>query len=174
MKLLFLVSFLICACVVSANTMAAGYLKFEGIDGESKDAEHEGWIDLDSYQWGMTRPSSGATGQSRRRGSATIEDLTFTHELDTASLRLAEVLATGEVIPRVELHLHEGLSEQRVDEPYLLYRLSNVMVTSYHIDWKSDDRPTENISINFERLEMVYTPVEGEPVDWSWDVEGGR
>lgn len=51
---------------------------------------------------------------------------------------------------------------------------ANVMVTAYHIDWQSDDRPTEEISIRFEKLKMVYTPVEGERVDWSWDAEGNR
>jgi len=74
----------------------------------------------------------------------------------------------------VELHLHKGPSERRGDDPYLRYRLTNVVVTAYHIDWQSDDRPTEEVSIRFEKLRMVYTPVEGERVDWSWDAEGNH
>ena len=174
MKSLFLASFFILACVVSANTLAGAHLKIAGIEGNSTDKKHQGWIDLDSYQWGMASPSSASSGQSRRRGSATIEDLTFTHQLDTSSLRLAEALATGRVIPMVELHLHQGPSEGRGDSPYLLYRLTNVMVTAYHIDWQSDDRPTEKISMRFEKLKMEYSPVKGERVDWSWDAEGNR
>ena len=186
MKKLLLAGFFVFACVVSANTLAAGFIKFGGIDGEATDKEHQGWIELDSYQWGMARPSSSAAGQSRRRGSVIVEDLTFEHELDTSSPRLAEVLAKGEVIPRVELHLHDDRSDRAGSDPYLAYRLINVVLTAYHIDWHSDDRPTsedgqpsekrptEQISINFEEIEMTYVPDEGEPVVWSYDAEEGR
>lgn len=177
MKKLLLAGFFIFAVVVSANTLAAGFIKFDGIDGEATDKDHQGWIELDSYQWGMTRPDTGSSGQSRRRGAAIVEDLTFEHELDTSSPRLAEALASGRVIPRVELHLHEERPEGSVDEPYLLYRLTNVMVTAYHINWRSDPddrRPTEKISIRFEEIEMVYTSEEGEEVSWSYDAEEGR
>ena len=174
MKSLVITVILIFSCSISASALAAGYLKFKGIEGEATDKEHQGWINLESYEWGMSRPSSSATGQSRRRGAATIEDLTFVKELDTSSLRLTDYLAKGRITPLVELHLHGPGPTEGDEGPYLVYRLSNVSVSSYHISWASDERPTESVSINFEGIEAVYAPQEGRPVEWAYNVEGNR
>lgn len=32
------------------------YLKIDGINGESQDSNHKGWIDIDSFSWGQARP----------------------------------------------------------------------------------------------------------------------
>lgn len=38
------------------------FLKIEGITGESQDANHKGWIGVDSFTWGATQPGNMATG----------------------------------------------------------------------------------------------------------------
>ena len=53
----------------------AAFAKYDGIDGEAIDANHDKWIDILSIDWGAHKPGGGATGQSRRRGGATVEDL---------------------------------------------------------------------------------------------------
>ncbi|MCO6043535.1 type VI secretion system tube protein Hcp [Aeoliella sp. ICT_H6.2] len=35
---------------------AAGYIKFDGVDGESTDAAHQGWSDLSRFQFDILRP----------------------------------------------------------------------------------------------------------------------
>ena len=45
----------------------AAYIKFDGVDGESKDSNHDKWIDVLSVDWGSNKPGGGATGQTRRR-----------------------------------------------------------------------------------------------------------
>ncbi len=53
----------------------AAFAKYDGIDGESQDANHDKWIDVLSLDWGAHRSGGGATGQSRRRGAAIVEDM---------------------------------------------------------------------------------------------------
>ncbi len=50
----------------------AVFAKFQDIDGESRDANHDKWIDVLSVEWGSSIPSGGTTGQSRRRGGSGV------------------------------------------------------------------------------------------------------
>jgi type VI secretion system secreted protein Hcp len=40
------------------------YLQIEGINGESADSAHKGWIELDSVHWGVTQPRSATASTS--------------------------------------------------------------------------------------------------------------
>ena len=65
----------------------AVFAKYDGIDGESKDQNHDKWIDVLNLDWGIHKPGGGATGQSRRRGAAVVEDLTLTIEFEKTKNR---------------------------------------------------------------------------------------
>ncbi len=54
-----------------------GYLKIEGIDGESKRADHEGEIDCFGVEFNASQMSSSSVGSGRTRGRATLSDFTF-------------------------------------------------------------------------------------------------
>lgn len=41
---------------------ATAFLKIQGIEGESKDAHHKGWIDVDRFEIDASQPASIATG----------------------------------------------------------------------------------------------------------------
>ena len=80
------------------------FIKFDGVDGEAKDKDHKQWSDLLSMSWGVHKAGGGATGQTRRRGVATVDDVNITKELDKSSPKLAEAVLTGKVFPKVEIH----------------------------------------------------------------------
>ena len=73
------------------------FIKFDGVDGEAKDKDHKQWSDLLSMVWGVRKAGAGATGQTRRRGVATVEDVVITKELDKSSpeARRSGVLGQG-------------------------------------------------------------------------------
>ena len=76
------------------------FIKFDGVDGEAKDKDHKGWSDLLSMTWGVHKAGGGATGQTRRRGVATVEDVVITKELDKSSPKLAEAVLYGQGLPQ--------------------------------------------------------------------------
>ena len=81
----------------------AAFAKYDGIDGESDDANHGKWIDVLSIDWGAHKPGGGMTGQSRRRGAAVVEDMALTVEYENAAPKLQEKCLEGEVIPKLEV-----------------------------------------------------------------------
>ena len=136
----------------------AAFAKYDGIDGEAIDANHDKWIDILSIDWGAHKPGGGATGQSRRRGGAVLEDLTLTIEYEKAAPKLQEKCLKGEVIPKLELELTSTYGGSRAT--YLKYELTNVMVTSYQTNASGNDDagpPTVVIGNNFEEIKVTYT-----------------
>ena len=141
----------------------AAFAKYEGIDGESDDANHGKWIDVLSIDWGAHKPGGGMTGQSRRRGAAVVEDLSLTMEYEKASPKLQEKCLKGEVIPKLEIETTATYGGARAT--YLRFELKNVMVTSYQMHASVNDDvgpPTVVIGNNFEEVKVTYTEYDRE------------
>jgi type VI secretion system secreted protein Hcp len=154
------------------------FMKFEGVDGECNDKDHKAWSDLLSMSWGIHKAGAGATGQTRRRGVATVEDVSCTKEFDKASPKLAESVLSGKVFPKVEIHNTATYGEGRAT--YLKYELKNVMVSSYQTSGAGggDAVPVENISLNFEEVKQTYVEYDAKGtkkgnVEFQWKVEEG-
>lgn len=174
MKNLF-VLFICLSCFYLTHAQS-GYLKFDGVDGESTDREHNGWSDLLSFSHSIERVSMGATGTTRRRSSANIGDIVCVKELDKASPKLQEAICTGKVFPKLEVHLSTSASGAR--RTYYKYELKNVMITSYSISGGDDGSPAEEISASFEEIKVTYMTFDSRGkkkgnVEYTWKVEKG-
>jgi type VI secretion system secreted protein Hcp len=154
------------------------FIKFDGVNGECNDANHQGWSDLLSMSWGLNQAGAGATGQTRRRGVVTVQDVAITKEFDLASLKLAEAVCSGKVFPKVEIHNTASYSDARAT--FLKYELKNVMVTSHQVSQAGggDAVPTEMMTLNFEEVKQTYTQYSSAgskqgDVEMNWKVEEG-
>ena len=107
------------------------FIKFDGVDGECQDKDHKDWIDLLSFSWGLHKAGAGATGQTRRRGVVTVEDVMVSKEYDKSSPKLAEAVCKGKVFPKVEIHNTATYGDARAT--FLKYELKNVVVTSHQV-----------------------------------------
>ncbi|MBX3443880.1 MAG: type VI secretion system tube protein Hcp [Planctomyces sp.] len=157
----------------------AGYIKFDGIDGESLDKEHKGWSDIISFEQRIHKPGTG-TGVYRRRADVVFDDIVVSKAVDKASPKLAERVANGKVFSKVEIHVTRSYTDKG-RQTYLIYELENVQVLSYDINGacQSADVPTEELSLNFEKIKVVYKEAgadgkEKGQVDYSWKVEEGE
>lgn len=158
----------------------AGFIKFDGVDGEAKDKDHDKWSDIISFSQGVSQPGGGSTGPTRRRGDAILDDVVCVKELDKASPKLAESVCKGKIYPKVEIHLTASTTAAgRVT--YYAYELTNVMVTSYNISGsaQSEDVPTEEFSLNFEEIKVAYTETDSKGksvgnIEYTWKVEEGE
>lgn len=158
----------------------SAYMKFDGVDGECKDKDHKGWIDILSFSQGIHQPGGGATGVARRRGDVILDDISISKVMDKSSPKLAESVCKGKVFPKVEIELTASYTDAgRVT--YYKYELKNVLVTSYHVSGagQSDEVPSENFSLNFEEIKVTYTENDSAGkkkgnIEYSWKVEEGE
>jgi type VI secretion system secreted protein Hcp len=131
------------------------YLKIGDIQGESTDAKHPGWIELDSVQWGVGRGISSAVGGNNRAASApSISELTLTKRLDKSSPSIfLNAVGGSPTIATVTLELVHQASQ------VVFYRitLSNVLVSGQSQSVASGaDVPMESVSLNFTKIKMEY------------------
>ena len=155
------------------------FAKYDGVDGESQDANHDKWIDVNMVDWGSNKPGGGATGQSRRRGNVVTGDMVLDVEYEKSIIKLQEKMNMGEVIPKLEISQTANYGGARCE--YLLYELKNVQITEIRVSASGNDEspPRVTISNNFEEYKIKYTEYDNEGnkkgnAETTWKVEKGE
>jgi type VI secretion system Hcp family effector len=131
------------------------FIKFDGIEGESMDAEHRGWIEISSYRHGIRQKgsitASSAGGAGSGRGD--FGDFLFTKQMDKASPKLAICCAAGTHFDKVVLDIcRAGDTKLR----YMRYELINCMISGYSAAGGTGV-PAETVTVDFGKISMVYT-----------------
>ena len=160
---------------VAVPMQGAAFLKFEGIEGESKDKAHRDEIEVFSWSWGLRNSGTTHTATGGGSGKVSVSDFTITKRTDKASPKLALRTASGLHAPSAKLTVYrESAAGERV--PYLVFEFENVIVTSYQTSGSRTEIPEETITLNFARFTYTYTPTEddgsaGAPVSVGWDIQ---
>ena len=132
------------------------YMKYDGIDGDVTSESHKGWIELNSFQWGVGRGIHQRTGRGADRESSapSVSEIVVTKNQDLATTKLLDEALHGEG-KKVQIDFVK--TDKGKLETYLLYKLENVMVSGYSISGAGDGRPSESISLNFTKIEYKGT-----------------
>lgn len=127
------------------------------IKGESQDDKHKEWIDVLSWNWGMTQSGTTHAGMGGGGGKVDVQDITLTKYVDAATHDLVKRCCSGEHIKSGELVVRKSGGVAPVD--YLRIRFEEVMITSYMTGGVKDglDRVQETLTLNFRRFQTVYT-----------------
>lgn len=160
---------------VSVSTVSAAavdyFLKIEGIDGESMDPDHRGELDIESWSWGET--NSVGRGGGGGAGKVSMQDFHFTMKTSKASPKLMLAVATGEHLKEAILMVRKAGGEKQ--QEYIKIKLSDILVSSYQVGAGGGDVPTDQISLNFTKIEFEYKTQNadgtlGETVKTGWDL----
>jgi type VI secretion system secreted protein Hcp len=158
------------------------FIKIDGVPGESTDDKHKDWIEVLSFNHGLSQPSS-ATGSSA--GGATTErvnisDFSITKHLDKASPKLYELCATGKHIANVTMELCRAGGDKL---KYMEIKMEQVIISAARPGGhaKADDGfPSEEIEFNYGKIKWTYTQQKradgtgGGNVAGGWDLIGNK
>jgi type VI secretion system secreted protein Hcp len=154
------------------------FLKIEGIPGESRKAGHPDEIDILSFSFGASNPTTVAKGSGAGASQVSISSFNIMKMTDLASTALFLRCAKGEHIPEATVTLRKAGGTKPLE--YLTYKFSKVYVEN--IQWSGssggDDSPAESLSLAFEKVEIVYSQQadDGTPkktVGSGWDIPSG-
>lgn len=167
---------LACAATIGGSVPAKAatdmFLQIEGIKGESTDVTHRGEIEVLSWSWGASNPTSvGSSGLSA--GKASFSDLSITKYADKSSPEILQALSTGHTIKHLEMFVR---AKGGIPTEFHRFYGDSGMVTGYSIDAvKPGSRPVETVTLSFAlvgvrniRIEPDGTQI-AEP-DFQWDV----
>lgn len=149
------------------------YMKLGDIEGEATDPDHDKWIKLESMSSPIFRSiPEGAVDNERTRGETTLGDIVIVRQLDKSSVKLQEACAKGKFFEEVEIDFCVRFKEK--DEPYLKYKLKNVITTSYsfHGTATGEPVPTEEVTLGYSEIEWTYFVVNPKTGDSEGQVMG--
>lgn len=129
------------------------YMKYGTIDGGVTAAGLKGWIELESFTWGVTNTRS-VTGGSHLN----VSDITIDKMVDKASVPLLKQLVFGKPTNGVMMKFYKLI--RTVQTLYLEITLDNTLVSSYSLgaEGGSGGAPArESLSLNFAKLNIQYS-----------------
>lgn len=157
---------------MSAAAATDMFLKIEGIEGESQDAEHKGEIDVLAWSWNLSYSGTTHTGTGGTTGQANINDIKVVKYTDKATPVIMLALAAGKQYPSATLTVRQIDSKV----PVLRIELENVLFTRLAQGGDgADDRLTETVALNFNKVTIFYqqTNPDGSPgteTSVGWDI----
>jgi type VI secretion system secreted protein Hcp len=131
------------------------YIKYGDIKGDVTAEGHkgsDGWVEINSFQWGVGRGISSPTGGAHDREASAPS--VITKPMDKSSFKWLDEALHGEG-QKVEIDFCKTDKDKL--EVYAKYELEGAMVSGYSVS-SGGDRPMESISINFTKV--VYSFVE--------------
>jgi len=140
------------------------FLKIDDIKGESTTAGHEGEIDIETLQWGLTNQEK-KRGGGGGAGKVTIQDLSFVMFFDKASPKLMQAVADGKQFPEAVITFRESRDGAEI----LTITLTEVLISSYQtgVSQMSPNSLLDEVSLNFGKILFEYPQhdSDGEAID---------
>ena len=131
-------------------------IRFDGIEGEGKITGFEGWIDISSWSFGVSHPTSGVPGGGYSADKAHFQDINITKFADKASATLLKNMTIGTHFPTVEIVSLKTTGE--TIEKYLHFELEKVLVTSVQQSGGGSGVPMESVSMSYKVVKFKHQP----------------
>jgi type VI secretion system secreted protein Hcp len=128
------------------------FLKLDGIEGDSTDASHVGWFEVDNFSFGVTTPTNGTTGGASGRSHFTPLAVDIHSITGLAALLGAEL--DHHTFKSVELvETTNGAKEQTIFD----VKLTNVTLADI-VNAPGSQGPEESLSLNYGKISVTYHP----------------
>lgn len=156
--------------------MAVDYfLQIAGIEGESQDAKHKGWLDVMSWSWGESHPEAPGAGGGGGAGKVSMQDFNFMVQTSKASPKLFLACAAGQHFKEAKL---VGRKAGKDQQEYLTWTFSDILVSGFQVS-ASSEVPVESVSLSYAKVKLEYRPQKADgsldgPISAGWDLKANK
>jgi type VI secretion system secreted protein Hcp len=132
------------------------FLKLGDLKGESQVKGFEDQIQVLAWSWGMSQSGTTHHGTGGGAGKVNVQDLSFTHYVDSASPALILACCKGTHYTEATLTMRKAGGDPL---PYLTIKLTDVIITSVSGGGSAgEELQTQNVTLNFAAFEVSYQP----------------
>jgi type VI secretion system secreted protein Hcp len=150
------------------------FLKLDGVTGESQDAHRGGEIEIQSFSWGASNASSGASTTGSGAAKGTLQDITVTKSVDKTTPLLYSYVWSGFHVPSGQITVRKAGGAEPVE--YLTLSMEGLYLTSYSVGGADGGEILhETFSLTFNRIKVEYktqagSGTTGEGNSQGWDL----
>lgn len=157
--------------ITSPSQGFEGFLRIDGVKGESTDQRYRDWIAVTAVGWGhhfpvTTRSDGGGASVSRTQ----FQPFTVSKFVDSTSPGLAQLAVEGRSIKQVFLDLVPGPGQP----PFARLELQDALLTSYVVEGTTGtpQRPVEKLSFLFGKISWsAFPPQPGPEIKRGWNIQ---
>jgi type VI secretion system Hcp family effector len=135
-----------------------GYVKFDGLDGESTEPMYRDWSDIIGFEHHFFREIVPGTPTP---GQLVFDPIVITKEVDKISPSLQDACARGTLFRDVEIHFAADYTSSG-RHAYYKYEFKDAIIVDYNVQWSSSStgRPIEEVSLVFEEVMVTYVEID--------------
>jgi len=135
------------------------YMQIQGIEGDVTAKGHEKWIQIQNLEFKTTRHLKTQPGRviDREGSRPELSPIFICKQMDKTTPLIFSEACAGKAKASVKIHL---CTTNDTLMPYMEYTLSNVIVSSYALESIPDEYPHERFALNYDKIEMKYTPFD--------------
>jgi type VI secretion system secreted protein Hcp len=126
-----------------------GFLRIDGIDGESRDADHPGWLDVTGFEWGLSQEALPSMDGTLSAGTPTVRTARFSDVFGRASPGLFRACCTGRQIAAMTFESRVNFGDEHFT--VLRVELKDCLVTSVETG-SAGEFVTEQIEVAFRSI----------------------
>jgi type VI secretion system secreted protein Hcp len=164
-------SMVLWACEI-ATSYAAVYVLIPGISGETTEANHVGWVELQTLQWGHAEGPPGSPARVQ------FTKVNATKLLDSVSPALALLAANGQQIKDVKAEIVR--TSAGTSTAMFRLKLTNVRLANYAASVQPNQSGAETIGFEFDTISWIsFKPNQsgGPPLPGTsgcWDIPANK
>jgi type VI secretion system secreted protein Hcp len=152
------------------------FLKIDGpaVKGESPVKGFEDQIQVLAWSWGMSQTGTTHHGTGGGAGKVNVQDLSFTHYVDSSTPPLTQACCKGTHFGTATLTMRKAGGDPL---PYMVITMTDIIVTSVSGGGSGgEDQQTENVTLNFSKFKLSYQPQDnkgakkGGSIDVEYDI----
>jgi type VI secretion system secreted protein Hcp len=130
------------------------FIKIDGIQGESGDEKHSGWMEILSIHWGVSNQSKPS--QKSPTKTTAWDDFTFTKAQDSSSPKLFMACDNATPIKEILLEVCRAGGDKM---KFLEYKFSACFINKISLSSgdSKETLPVETVSFKYQSVEMTYT-----------------
>jgi type VI secretion system secreted protein Hcp len=152
------------------------FMKVDGAPGESRNAKHKDWTDLESFNWGASQPSTMHVGGGGGAGKVSFQDCTAVAPVDKSYPALLIKCASGEHISKVEV----AASKAGGDEvEFFKVTLEDVIVTGVNVTGSQGAVTMVTYSFQAGKVKSEYSVqtdkgTKGATSEFGWNIKENK
>jgi type VI secretion system Hcp family effector len=148
--------------------------------GESKIPKHEGWVELQGWDWEVEADTSWTKGGGASVGKPNPGKMNFEHYFDSSSCNILRNIFAGRSFDSIDLHMLKGTGDASGQKVFFTMLMKDAFITKVVNTATDDGNVVQKVEVVFKEVTFSYrtqndiNKLDKAPHEVTWDIPAGK